>query len=48
MVREPVLISAVTAIPGAKLVILPEASHFAMLQQPEAFNRAVLVFLKTN
>jgi pimeloyl-ACP methyl ester carboxylesterase len=36
------------AIPGAKLVILPEASHFAMLQQPEAFNRAILVFLKTN
>ena len=36
------------AIPGARLVILPEASHFAMLQQPEAFNRAILVFLKTN
>lgn len=32
-------------IPGAKLVILRDASHFAMLQQPAAFNRAVLEFL---
>ena len=33
-------------IPGAKLVILPEASHFAMLQQPAEFNRAMLDFLR--
>jgi pimeloyl-ACP methyl ester carboxylesterase len=33
-------------IPGAKLVILPEASHFAMLQQPDEFNRAMLHFLR--
>jgi pimeloyl-ACP methyl ester carboxylesterase len=33
-------------IPGAKLVILPEVSHFAMWQDPEAFNRAVLEFLE--
>jgi pimeloyl-ACP methyl ester carboxylesterase len=33
------------AIPGAKLVILPGASHFAMLQRPEAFNAALLAFL---
>ena len=32
-------------IRGAKLVILPDASHFAMLQQPTAFNAAVLAFL---
>jgi len=32
-------------IPGAKLIILPGASHFAMLQTPNAFNRAVLGFL---
>jgi pimeloyl-ACP methyl ester carboxylesterase len=32
-------------IPGAKLVILPEASHFAMWQQPQAFNAAVRTFL---
>lgn len=34
------------SIPGAKLVILPQASHFAMLQQPGEFNAAVLAFLK--
>jgi pimeloyl-ACP methyl ester carboxylesterase len=28
-------------IPGAKLVILPGASHFAMLQAPEDYNKAV-------
>ena len=32
-------------IPGAKLVILPDASHFAMWQQPQAFNAAVRAFL---
>jgi pimeloyl-ACP methyl ester carboxylesterase len=34
------------AIPGASLVILPDASHFAMLQQPAEFNRAMLDFLR--
>lgn len=34
------------AIPGAKLVILPGLSHFAMVQDPKAFNQAVLEFLK--
>jgi pimeloyl-ACP methyl ester carboxylesterase len=33
------------AIPGARLVILPNVSHFAMLQDPHAFNAAVLGFL---
>ena len=28
-------------IPGAKLVILPEASHFAMLQDPAGYNAAI-------
>ncbi len=32
-------------IPGARLVILPEVSHFAMLQDPGTFNRAVSGFL---
>ena len=32
-------------IPNAKLIILPDASHFAMWQQPAAFNKAVLDFL---
>jgi pimeloyl-ACP methyl ester carboxylesterase len=33
-------------IPGAKLVILPGVSHFAMVQDPALFNGAVLAFLK--
>jgi pimeloyl-ACP methyl ester carboxylesterase len=34
------------AIPGAKLVILPGVSHFAMLQDPKQFNDALLAFLE--
>jgi pimeloyl-ACP methyl ester carboxylesterase len=33
------------AIPGARLIILPNASHFAMLQQPAEFNAAMLGYL---
>lgn len=33
-------------IPNAKLVILPNVSHFAILQDPAAFNAAVLKFLR--
>lgn len=33
-------------IPGARLVILPRVSHFAMLQNPREFNAAVLDFLE--
>jgi pimeloyl-ACP methyl ester carboxylesterase len=32
-------------VPGAKLLILPGVSHFAMLQNPSEFNAAVLDFL---
>jgi pimeloyl-ACP methyl ester carboxylesterase len=32
-------------IPGARLMILPNVSHFAMLQDPAAFNTAILKFL---
>ena len=32
-------------IPGATEVILPNASHFAMLQAPDEYNKAVLEFL---
>ena len=32
-------------IPGARLAILPNVSHFGMLQNPEEFNKAVLDFL---
>ena len=33
------------SIPGARLIILPAASHFAMFQQPREFNDAMLGFL---
>jgi 3-oxoadipate enol-lactonase len=33
------------AAPGAELVVLPSASHLSNLEQPEAFNRALLDFL---
>jgi pimeloyl-ACP methyl ester carboxylesterase len=33
------------AIPGAGLLILPDTSHFAFLQNPELFNAAMLNFL---
>ena len=33
------------AIPGSKLVILPSASHFAMLQDPEGYTAAVRVLI---
>ena len=32
-------------IPGAKLIILKDASHFAMLQDPAGYTKAVLDFL---
>lgn len=33
-------------IPGATKVIIPDAGHAANIDQPEAFNRAVLTFLE--
>jgi pimeloyl-ACP methyl ester carboxylesterase len=33
------------AIPGARLLMLPDTSHFAFLQTPELFNAAILRFL---
>jgi pimeloyl-ACP methyl ester carboxylesterase len=33
------------AIPGGRLAIQPDVSHFAMLQNPEQFNRALADFL---
>jgi pimeloyl-ACP methyl ester carboxylesterase len=32
-------------IPGARLISLPNVSHFAMLQRPDDFNRVMLEFL---
>jgi pimeloyl-ACP methyl ester carboxylesterase len=34
-----------SVIPGAKLIILKDVSHFAMLQDPEGYTKAVLDFL---
>jgi len=35
-------------IPGAELIILPEASHFAMLQDPAGYTKAVRDFIDGN
>ena len=34
-----------SAIPGAKLVILPDVGHFALLQDPAGYNKAVRDFI---
>ncbi len=34
------------AIPGSQLVVLPQAAHFANVEQADAFNAAVLGFLE--
>jgi pimeloyl-ACP methyl ester carboxylesterase len=33
------------SIPGTRLLILPNVSHFAFLQDPAAFNKAVSEFV---
>jgi pimeloyl-ACP methyl ester carboxylesterase len=33
-------------IPGATKVVIPDAGHAANIDQPEAFNQAVLAFLE--
>ena len=43
--RENTSFMAAT-IPGAGLLILPQVSHFAFLQDPDGFNAALLHFLK--
>jgi pimeloyl-ACP methyl ester carboxylesterase len=35
-------------IPGSTLIIMPNLSHFAMWQDPKAFNAAVLKYLDKN
>jgi 3-oxoadipate enol-lactonase len=32
-------------LPGAKLVLIPQAAHLANIEQPAAFNRALAEFL---
>jgi len=45
---EPEGKSLAAAIPGARLVVIPNAGHLSNLEQPEAFNAAVREFLSTN
>ena len=33
-------------IPGAQFIVLPEAAHSINWEQPEAFNRNVLEFIR--
>jgi pimeloyl-ACP methyl ester carboxylesterase len=44
-IRQEHNLEMAKAIPGAKLVILKGVSHFAFVQKPDEFNRAVLDFL---
>lgn len=44
-IRQEHDVEMANAIPGAKLIILPGVSHFAFLQNPDMFNKAVLDFL---
>lgn len=41
----PVMEKMAARIPGAEYVVLPGAGHLANLEQPQAFNAAVLAFL---
>ena len=34
-------------VPGAKLVVIPQAAHIANIEQAEAFNRALAEFLSS-
>jgi pimeloyl-ACP methyl ester carboxylesterase len=44
-IRQEHNVEMANAIPGTKLVILKGVSHFAFVQKPDEFNRAVLDFL---
>jgi pimeloyl-ACP methyl ester carboxylesterase len=46
LIRRENTESTAAEIPGAGLLLQPEVSHFAMLQDPELFNRDVLHFLE--
>ena len=46
-VLTPLMLSReiATAIPGARLIVLPRGNHAVQIEDPEAFNAAVLEFL---
>lgn len=48
LTTEAIAQQAQTAIPHSKLVLLPAAGHMLQFEQPEAFNKALLQFLKLN
>ena len=35
-----------SAIPGARLVVVPECGHASTIEQPEAVNRALIEWIK--
>ena len=41
-----VIAAARELVPGAELAVIPEAGHSAYFEQPKAWNRAVLDFLR--
>jgi pimeloyl-ACP methyl ester carboxylesterase len=46
IIRQDHLRHLAAVIPHATLALVPDASHFALFQQPQAFNRTVLEFLR--
>ena len=45
IIRQEHLKEMSTLITGSRLVFIPDASHFALFQQPAAFNQALRDFL---
>ena len=45
IIRQEQVKDMARLVSGARLVLLPDSSHFALFQQPAAFNKAVLEFL---
>jgi pimeloyl-ACP methyl ester carboxylesterase len=37
----------VAAIPGSRLVVVPECGHLSTLERPEAVNRALIEWMET-
>ncbi|AHM61899.1 alpha/beta hydrolase fold containing protein [Flammeovirgaceae bacterium 311] len=48
LTTEAIAQQAQTVIPDSQLVLLPAAGHLLQFEQPEAFNKALLQFLKLN
>jgi pimeloyl-ACP methyl ester carboxylesterase len=42
----PLMETAASLIPGARMVVVPEAAHSVYFEAPETFNKEVLLFLK--